>query len=92
MSSACLQTTLMHSKSLQTCSTYLVRQTYVISYYSAPDSRAEYCDDRVCLSVSVCLHASISPEIHVRSCFGTDSMDYPDYLPVLLSISVFFTS
>jgi len=51
MSSACLQTTLMHSKSLETCSTYLVRQTYVISYYSAPDSRAEYCDDRVCLSV-----------------------------------------
>jgi len=30
-----------------------------------PDRRAEYCDDRVC--VSVCLFASISPELHVWS-------------------------
>jgi len=34
----------------------------VVTYYSAPDRRAEYCDDRVC--VSVCLFASISPELH----------------------------
>ena len=37
----------------------------VVTYYSAPDRRAEYCDDRVC--VSVCLFASISPELHFWS-------------------------
>ena len=40
---------------------------------SASDRGAEYCDERVCLSVclslsvSVCLSAIISPELHVRS-------------------------
>ena len=33
--------------------------------YLAPVGEAKYCDDRVCLSV--CLSASISPELHVRS-------------------------
>ena len=41
------------------------------NYYSAPDSGgAEYCDERVCLSVNVCLcvclYAIISPELHVQ--------------------------
>jgi len=36
-------------------------------YYSAPDTAAEYRDERVCLSVFVCLFAIISPELHVRS-------------------------
>jgi len=36
-------------------------------YYSAADRAAEYYDDRVCLSVCVCLSASMSLEIHVRS-------------------------
>jgi len=26
-----------------------------LRYYSAPDSEAEYCDKRVCLSVCVCV-------------------------------------
>ena len=35
--------------------------------YSAPIRGAEYCDERVCLSACVCLSASISSELHVRS-------------------------
>ena len=35
--------------------------------YSAPDREAEYCDERVCLSVCVCLSAIISSELHLRS-------------------------
>jgi len=27
----------------------------IITYYSAPDSGVEYCDERVCLSISVCV-------------------------------------
>ena len=34
-------------------------------HYSASDSGAEYCDERVC--VCVCLSAIISSELHVRS-------------------------
>ena len=30
-------------------------------YYPAPDSEAEYCDERVCLSVSVCVCVFVSP-------------------------------
>jgi len=41
------------------------------SDYSAPDRGAEYCDERVCVSVRVsvcvCLSAIISSELHVRS-------------------------
>ena len=36
-------------------------------YYSVPDSVAEYCDERVCLPVWVCLFAIISSELHGRS-------------------------
>ena len=32
-----------------------------------PDRKAEYCDERVCVSVCVCLSAIISSELHVRS-------------------------
>jgi len=35
--------------------------------YSAANRGAEYCDDHVCLSVSVCLFASISLEVHIQS-------------------------
>ena len=35
--------------------------------YSAPDRGAEYCDDRVCLSVCVFVCPRASLEIHVRS-------------------------
>ena len=37
------------------------------SDYCASDRGAEYCDERVCLSVCVCLTAIISSELHVRS-------------------------
>jgi len=38
-------------------------------YYSAPDRKAEYCNEHVCLSVCVCLSTIIglSSELHVRS-------------------------
>jgi len=36
-------------------------------HYSAPDRGAEYCDERVCLSVGVYLSAIISSELRVRS-------------------------
>jgi len=39
----------------------------MVNNYSAPDRGAEYCDERVCLCVSVCLSAIISSELHVRS-------------------------
>ena len=35
--------------------------------YSAPESGAEYCAERVCLSVCVCLSAIISSKLHARS-------------------------
>jgi len=44
--------------------TLSVRVT-ILHFYSAPDTGAEYCDERVCLSV--CLSAIISSELHVRS-------------------------
>jgi len=34
--------------------------------YSDPDRAAEYCDERVCLCVFVCLSAIISSELHIR--------------------------
>ena len=39
------------------------------NFCSAPGREAEYCDERVCLSVCVCdcLSAIISSELHVRS-------------------------
>jgi len=36
----------------------------LLPYYSAPDRGAEYCDERVCLSVSVCVCVFVCP----RSC------------------------
>ena len=45
--------------------------------YSAPDRAAEYCDERVCLSVCVCLSAIVSPELHVRS--SPDFLVYVTY-------------
>ena len=40
-------------------------------YRSAPDRKAEHCDERVCLSVSLCVfvcqRSIISSELHVRS-------------------------
>ena len=39
----------------------------LISYYSAHDRETEYCDERVCLSVCVCLSAITSSELHVPS-------------------------
>ena len=44
--------------------TLSVRVT-ILHFYSAPDRGAEYCDERVCLSV--CLSAVISSELHARS-------------------------
>jgi len=44
--------------------TLSVRVT-ILHFYSAPDTGAEYCDERVCLSV--CLSAVISSELHARS-------------------------
>ena len=35
--------------------------------YSARDSGAQYCDERVCTCVCVCLSAIISSELNVRS-------------------------
>jgi len=45
----------------------VVLTTMSCNNYSAPISGAEYCDERVCLSLRVCLSASISSELHVRS-------------------------
>ena len=36
-------------------------------YYCVPDRGSEYCDDGVCLSDCVCLSASMSLELQVRS-------------------------
>jgi len=52
------------------CATHEVSVTsamlrHRIARYAAPDRGAEHQDDRVC--VSVCLSASISLELHVRS-------------------------
>jgi len=55
----------------QRSSSDAVRYAYVIA--PRPVEVAEYCDERVCLSVclfvcvSVCLSAGISPELHARS-------------------------
>jgi len=35
--------------------------------YFAPDRAAKYCDERVCLSLCLCLSAIISSELHVRA-------------------------
>ena len=40
---------------------------FLSAIYSAADCEAEYCDERVCLSVCVCLSAVVSSELHVRS-------------------------
>jgi len=40
---------------------------FLSAIYSAPDCEAEYCDERVRLSVCVCLSAIVSSELHVRS-------------------------
>jgi len=53
---------------------YLLMCNRCCNYYSAPDSGgAEYCDERVCLSVNVCLcvcmSAIIASELHVRVIF-----------------------
>ena len=39
----------------------------VLHHYSAADRGAEYCDERVCLCMCVCLSAIISSELQVRS-------------------------
>jgi len=43
--------------------------SYLFNFYSIPDRGAEYCDERVCpyVSVCVCLSAIISSELHIRS-------------------------
>jgi len=38
----------------------------VVCCYSAPNTGAEYCDERVCLSVCACSSAIISSELHLR--------------------------
>ena len=40
---------------------------FLSAIYSAADCEAEYCDERVRLSVCVCLSAIVSSELHVRS-------------------------
>jgi len=46
---------------------FLLGQSWAtINSYRPGYREAEYSDDRVCLSVCVCLSASISPEIHVQ--------------------------
>jgi len=39
---------------------------YLNVCYSAPDRRAEYCDERVCLSVCVCVF--VCPRAYLRNC------------------------
>ena len=44
----------------------LYHVAYAIHIYCTPDRRAQYCNERVCLSVCVCLSTIISSELHVR--------------------------
>jgi len=44
-----------------------IKYKVLLFHYSATDREAEYCDERVCLSVSVCLSTIISSKLHVRS-------------------------
>ena len=44
----------------------LYHVAYAIHIYSTPDRRTQYCNERVCLSVCVCLSTIISSELHVR--------------------------
>ena len=36
-------------------------------YHSAPDRGGEYCDERVWVSLRVCLSTIVSSELHIRS-------------------------
>ena len=40
----------------------LYHVAYAIHIYSTPDRRAQYCNERVCLSVCVCLSTNISSD------------------------------
>jgi len=60
------------SEILRTCSTTCCHSSArspapLVTHFSYYDRGAEYCDERVCLSVCVCLPAIISSVLHVQS-------------------------
>ena len=70
--------TLTHSKTTQGCTFWsclfwhlsrraVPYKSYIVFFTSSAGAVAKYCDEHVCVYVSVCLSAKIYPEQHARS-------------------------